>query len=110
MGKTTVKAINLKYGTVGASTTTALMGVLKGLTIGQDEPDSTEIEAEFYDSPFESWLTMNFPSFLPCSVEAFQETTTRLLQMHTQASILGKSNLDVDTKHCTSIAALPSEL
>ena len=41
------------------------MGVLKGLTIGQDEPDSTEIEAEFYDSPFDIFydgnpITMTF--------------------------------------------------
>lgn len=59
MGKTTVKAISLKYGTVGAAATTALMGVLKGLTIGQDEPDSTEIEAEFYDSPFDIFYDGN---------------------------------------------------
>lgn len=51
--KTTVKAVALKYGTVGAAATTPLMGVLKGLTIGQDEPDSTEIEAEFFDAPFD---------------------------------------------------------
>ena len=65
MGKTTVKAISLKYGTVGGSATTALMGVLKGLSIGQDDPDSTEIEAEFYDSPFDIFydgkpVTMTF--------------------------------------------------
>lgn len=59
MGKTTVKAISLKYGQVGAAATTALMGVLKGLTIGQDEPDSTEIEAEFYDSPFDIFYDGN---------------------------------------------------
>lgn len=51
--KTTLKPISLKYGTVGGTATTALMGVLKGLAIAQDEPDSTEIEAEFYDSPFD---------------------------------------------------------
>lgn len=50
--KTTVKAVALKYGEVGAAATTPLMGVLKGLTISQDEPDSTEIEAEFFDAPF----------------------------------------------------------
>ena len=59
MGKTTVKAISLKYGTVGAAASTPLMGVLKGLTIGQDEPDSTEIEAEFYDSPFDIFYDGN---------------------------------------------------
>ena len=57
MGKTTVKAISLKYGTVGSTASTALMGVLKGLSIGQDEPDSTEIEAEFFDAPFDIFYT-----------------------------------------------------
>lgn len=52
--KTTVKPISLGYREVGASGDyTMLMGVLKGLSIAQDEPDSTEIEAEFYDSPFD---------------------------------------------------------
>lgn len=65
MGKTTVKAISLKYGTVGADATTAVMGVLKGLTVGQDTPDATEIEAEFYDAPFDIFydgqpVTMTF--------------------------------------------------
>lgn len=54
--KTTLKAISLGYRNVGSAASVAytpLMGVLKGLTIGQDEPDSTEIEAEFYDAPFD---------------------------------------------------------
>ena len=52
--KTTVKPISLGYREVGGSGAyTALMGVLKGLAIAQDEPDSTEIEAEFYDAPFD---------------------------------------------------------
>lgn len=52
--QTTLKPIELGYREVGASGDyTKLMGVLKGLTIGQDTPDSTEIEAEFYDSPFD---------------------------------------------------------
>lgn len=51
--KTTVKPISLGYRTVGSQANyTPLTGVLKGLTVGQDEPDSTEIEAEFFDSPF----------------------------------------------------------
>ena len=63
--KTTVKAIALKYGTVGGDARTPLMGVLKGLTVGQDEPDSTEIEAEFFDTPFDIFydgnpVTLNF--------------------------------------------------
>lgn len=60
MGKTTVKAISLKYGTTGSDAlTNSLMGVLRGLSIGQDEPDSTEIEAEFYDSPFDIFYDGN---------------------------------------------------
>ena len=61
--KTTVKAVALKYGTVGGAATTPLMGVLKGLTIGQDEPDSTEIEAEFYDTPFDIFYDGNPVTF-----------------------------------------------
>ena len=58
--KTTVKPISLGYRAVGGSGEyTPLMGVLKGLTIGQDEPDSTEIEAEFYDSPFDIFYDGN---------------------------------------------------
>ena len=54
--KTTLKPIALGYRAVGSAASaayTSLMGVLKGLSIAQDEPDSTEIEAEFYDSPFD---------------------------------------------------------
>lgn len=64
--RTTLKPIKLGYRAVGGSGEyTSLMGVLKGLTIGQDEPDSTEIEAEFYDSPFDilyegNPVTLNF--------------------------------------------------
>lgn len=63
--KTTVKAVALRYGEVGGAATTPLMGVLKGLTIGQDEPDATEIEAEFFDTPFDIFydgnpVTLNF--------------------------------------------------
>ena len=58
--KTTVKPIGLGYRTVGGSGEyTKLMGVLKGLTIGQDDPDSTEIEAEFYDAPFDIFYDGN---------------------------------------------------
>lgn len=43
----------LSYRPVGTSGTyTKVSGVLKGLTITQDEPESSEIEAEFFDSPF----------------------------------------------------------
>lgn len=57
---TTVKAISLKYGDIAAANpSTALMGVLKGLSVGQDEPTSTEIEAEFYDAPFDIFYDGN---------------------------------------------------
>lgn len=52
--QTTLKPISLGYREVGGTGAyTSLMGVLKGLAIAQDEPDSTEIEAEFYDAPFD---------------------------------------------------------
>lgn len=66
MKKTTVKAISLAYRAVGGSGDyTPFMGVLKGLAINQDTPDSTEIEAEFYDAPFDIFyqgkpVTMTF--------------------------------------------------
>lgn len=66
--KTTLKPIGLGYRDVGAQASasyTRLMGVLKGLAIAQDEPDSTTIDAEFYDSPFDIFyqgkpVTMTF--------------------------------------------------
>lgn len=59
--KTTLKPIALGYRAVGATSGdyTKLMGVLRGLTIAQDEPESTEIEAEFYDSPFDIFYQGN---------------------------------------------------
>ena len=52
--KTTVKATALAYRNVGSTGAyTPFMGVLKGLTLNQDAPDSTEIEAEFYDAPID---------------------------------------------------------
>lgn len=54
MKTTTLKTMALSYRAVGGTGEyTKVMGVLKGLTIGQDDPDSTEIEAEFFDSPFD---------------------------------------------------------
>lgn len=61
---TTVKPIALGYRDVGASGDyTPLMGVLKGLTIGQDDPESTEIEAEFFDAPFDIFYDGNPVTF-----------------------------------------------
>jgi len=54
---TTLKAVDLGYRDVKTSSNdpgdyTSLSGVLRGLTITQDEPESTSIDAEFFDSPF----------------------------------------------------------
>lgn len=58
--RTTVKPIGLGYRAVGTTGEyTKLMGVLKGLSISQDDPDSTEIEAEFYDAPFDIFYDGN---------------------------------------------------
>lgn len=60
MKRTTVKPSALSYRAVGGTGEyTKLMGVLKGLTIAQDDPESTEIEAEFYDSPFDIFYDGN---------------------------------------------------
>ena len=57
---TTVKPISLGYRQIGSQGNyVPLMGVLKGLSISQDEPDSTEVEAEFYDSPFDIFYEGN---------------------------------------------------
>ena len=54
MKRTTLKPKMLEYRSVGSSDTyTKLPGLLKGLTVTQDDPDSTEIEAEFFDSPWD---------------------------------------------------------
>lgn len=60
--KTTLKPIGLGYRAVGSADSVAytkFMGVLRGLTIAQDEPESTEIEAEFYDAPFDIFYQGN---------------------------------------------------
>ena len=60
--KTTLKPIGLGYRAVGSAASveyTRFMGVLRGLTIAQDEPESTEIEAEFYDAPFDIFYQGN---------------------------------------------------
>lgn len=52
--RTTVKTAMLSFRDVAAQGDyTKLSGVLKGLAIAQDEPDSTEIPAEFFDAPFD---------------------------------------------------------
>ena len=62
--KTTIKTAGLEYRDVGSNGAyTPLMGVLKGLTISQDEPDSTEVEAEFFDAPFDIFYDGNPVTF-----------------------------------------------
>lgn len=64
--KTTVQTAMLYYREVGSTDAyNKLRGLLKGFTLSQDEPDSTEIEAEFYDTPWDivydgNPITMNF--------------------------------------------------
>ena len=64
--KTTVKTAMLYYREVGSNGDySTLKGLLKGFTLSQDEPDSTEIEAEFYDTPWDivydgNPITMSF--------------------------------------------------
>lgn len=54
MGKTTVKPISLAYRSVGSNNGYAfLMGVLKGMSLGQDDGESVDIESQFFDSPFD---------------------------------------------------------
>ena len=51
---TTVQTAMLYYRPVGSTGEySKLKGLLKGFTLAQDEPDSTEIEAEFYDTPWD---------------------------------------------------------
>ena len=62
--KTTVKTAMLSFRDVASSGAyTKLAGVLKGLTVGQDEPDSTKIEAEFFDAPFDIFYDGNPVTF-----------------------------------------------
>jgi hypothetical protein len=52
--KTTVKTAMLNYRAVGGTGDyKKVSGVLKGMAIAQDEPDSNEIQAEFFDAPFD---------------------------------------------------------
>lgn len=63
MAKITLKPIMLGYHNIGAANDNAsytdLEGVLRGLTITQDDPESNSIDAEFFDSPFYIENTMN---------------------------------------------------
>jgi hypothetical protein len=63
--KTTVKTAMLSYRAVGSATGdyTKVSGVLRGLTVGQDEPESTEIAAEFFDAPFDIFYDGNPVTF-----------------------------------------------
>lgn len=52
--RTTVKTAMLYYRPVGSEGEyKKLRGLLKGFALAQDEPDSTEIEAEFFDTPWD---------------------------------------------------------
>lgn len=52
--KTTVQTAMLYYRQVGSNTGyNKLKGLLKGFNLAQDEPNSSEIGAEFYDTPWD---------------------------------------------------------
>lgn len=52
--KTTVQTAMLYYRQVGSNAKySKLKGLLKGFNLAQDEPNSTEIESEFYDTPWD---------------------------------------------------------
>ena len=58
--KTTLKPIKLEYRAVGATDSVeykSVMGLLNDFAMTQDSPDETNIEAEFYDSPFDILYT-----------------------------------------------------
>lgn len=69
MKQTTLKPVSLGYRKVGSAygdTTvsyTLLTGVLKGLAIEQDDPESSSIDAEFSDVPFDIFYEGNPVTF-----------------------------------------------
>ena len=56
--KTTIKTINLQYGTVrttidtAPTTYTSCQGILKGLTLETSDPDAKTIDSEIFSNPF----------------------------------------------------------
>ncbi|MFA6728470.1 MAG: hypothetical protein WCS17_09700 [Prevotella sp.] len=58
--KTTLKPIKLEYRAVGSIDSveyTPVMGLLNDFAVAQDSPDETNIDAQFYDSPFDILYT-----------------------------------------------------
>lgn len=87
--QTTLKSVMLRYRTVGSTGTyTDLSGVLRGLTITQDEPESTSIDAEFFDSPFYIEYTGN-----PVTIN-FEWANYSLEELY---ALLGGSHTDAGT-------------
>ena len=93
--KTTLKPIGLGYRPVGSAASveyTKFMGVLRGLTIAQDEPESTEIEA-----PYSVVLT---PPLL-----ATTQSLTKVLRLPTRQRRSGSSTLAVASVRWSSTRA-----
>ena len=87
--KTTLKSVMLRYRDVGSSGGyTDLSGVLRGLTITQDEPESTSIDAEFFDSPFYIEYTGN-----PVTIN-FEWANYSLVELQ---ALLGGTHIDAAT-------------
>ena len=54
--KTTLKPIKLEYRAVGSIDSveyTSVMGLLNDFAVAQDKPNETNIDSEFYDSPWD---------------------------------------------------------
>lgn len=105
--QTTLKSVMLRYREVGGSGNfTDLSGVLRGLTITQDEPESSSIDAEFFDSPFYIEYTGN-----PVTINfewanySLEELYALLGGVHTDAT----SNTDEEYLAPTSITSIEKE-
>ena len=109
--KTTLKSVMLRYRNVGGTDAngnaiaqgnfTDLSGVLRGLTITQDEPESTSIDAEFYDSPFYIEYTGN-----PVTIN-FEWANYSLVELQ---ALLGGTHTDaVDEDTENEISAVDEE-
>ena len=109
--RTTLKPISLGYRAVGATAATEytpLMGVLKGLSIAQDAPDSTEIEAEFYDAPFDIFYDGN-PVTLTFELANYELNELPALFAGTYTAASGEGSSAVPESYEGAASAFTSE-
>lgn len=109
--QTTLKSVMLRYRPVGSTGSyTDLSGVLRGLTITQDEPESSSIDAEFFDSPFYIKHTGN-----PVVINfewanySLEELYALLGGSHIDASTSGSTTVDEEYLAPTSITSIEKE-